>query len=133
MRLFAVAIVGLVVSGCAASTHKVAALEREAPPTPSQIADRHTAMAEERRMTPNEAEKFDIAVVGGRCAPKALSDYAVVSCVHEKPCNGFGRRMADGRVLCACFTTEGGCPEGTYCNVRTRECTKASVDPFHAQ
>jgi hypothetical protein len=121
-----------VAAGCAADRRPFE-LNREAPTTAQQIAERQAALSARGPMEPNASEKFDVAVVGGSCAPKTRAKYAVVACVNERPCHGFGLRLPDGTVTCACFERRGGCEEGTFCNQRTRTCTKVPDDLYHTQ
>ncbi len=131
----AVAIVAIVaIALLAACTHQVASLANEPPASDRQIAERQATLSGAgRKMEPTSAERFDIAVVGGSCAPKVTAKFAVTACVAEKPCNGHGLRIASGEVVCACYEVRGGCADGTFCNRRSRTCMKLPEDPYHAQ
>ena len=118
--------------GCAA-TRDTATLEREPPASAQQVAQRQAAMAQRRPMEPTAAEKFDIAVIGGSCAPRLGAKFAVTACVNEQPCNGYGTRLPGGRLACACFEVPGGCESGSFCNHRTRQCVKLPGDQYHTQ
>jgi hypothetical protein len=119
-------------AGCAAERRPLE-LNREAPPTAQQIAEKQGALSARRPMEPNASERFDVAVVGGSCAPRTRAKHAVVACVNERPCNGFGLRLPDGTVTCACFERRGGCEESSFCNQRTRTCMKLPDDLYHVQ
>ena len=123
----------LVLLGACASTHQVAALDNEPPATDRQIAERTAALSRNRQMEPGPGERYDIAVIGGACAPKVLAKFAVTSCVAEKPCNGVGLRLADRSVVCACFEVRGGCASDSFCHLRSRTCTWLPDDKYHAQ
>ena len=124
--------VATLLAGCV-GPGQVASLERERPPGESEIAQRQALLAETRQMAPAPFEKFDVAVVGGTCAPKVGAKFAVTACVNEQPCNGFGTRLAGGRLACACFEVAGGCGDGSFCNLRSRECVKLPADQYHTR
>lgn len=88
---------------------RVASLDNERPLTEREIVERQSLLSGKRQMEPTTAERFDITVVGGACAPKAEAKFAVTSCVNEQPCNGHGLRVADGKTICACYEVVGGC------------------------
>ncbi len=122
----------LALAACA--TGQVAELENERPLSEKEVAERLSALSKgDRKMLPTAAERFDIAIVGGSCAPKPSAKFAVTSCVNDKPCNGHGLRMTDGSIVCACYETRGGCGEGQFCHARTFSCTKAPADLYHTQ
>ena len=110
---------------------RVASLDNERPSTEREIAERQSLLSGKRQMEPTSSERFDVVVVGGTCAPKVNAKFAVTSCVNEKPCNGHGLRAADGKTVCACYETAGGCQAGTFCNQRSRECAKLPADLYH--
>ncbi len=126
------AVLGVVLGACA-GPGRVAALDNEPVPTEREIAQRQALLSGQRQMQPTSAERFDIAVVGGSCAPKVSAKFAVVSCVNEQACNGHGLRSANGTVACACYEVRGGCQADTFCNQRTRQCTKLPADAYHAR
>ena len=119
-------------SGCA-STNQVAALDNEPPATERQIAERQSALSRTRQMQPGPAERFDVAIIGGTCAPKVAAKFALTACVDDKPCNGHGLRLADGSVVCACFAVRNGCEADSFCHARSRTCTKRPNDKYHVQ
>ena len=129
-RLLAIFVLTLL-SACA--THQVAALDNEPPATDRQIAQRTALLSRGREMEPGPAERFDVAVIGGTCAPKIGAKFAVTSCVDEKPCNGVGIRLADKSVVCACFAVRGGCDADSFCHLRSRACAKRPDDKYHVQ
>jgi hypothetical protein len=64
----------------------------------------------------------------GDCAP-TLAPGLKGTCINGRPCNGFGFRNEKGAWECGCYTTKGGCPDGTACSPRTRSCMKvAEID-----
>jgi len=129
LAIFAIVALALL----AACGHQVASLPNEPPASDRDIAEHHAMLAGGRKMEPTPSERFDIAVVGGTCAPKVTAKFAVTACVDEKPCNGHGLRIAGGDVVCACYEVRGGCASGTFCNRRSRTCMKLPEDPYHAQ
>ena len=133
-RLTAFALVAIVLVLIAACANRVASLPNEPPLRDRQIAQRQAVLSGAgRKMEPTSSERFDIAVEGGSCAPKVTAKFAVTACVAEKPCNGHGLRIASGEVVCACYEVRGGCDSQTFCNRRTRTCTKLPQDTYHAQ
>ena len=130
-RLLAIAALALL-GGCATS-QRIAALENEPPATERQIAERQALLSGKRQMQPSSTERYDIAVVGGSCAPKVEAKFAVTACVNERPCNGHGLRLPDGSVVCACYEVRGGCEPETFCHQRTRTCTKLPAATYHVQ
>lgn len=130
-RLLGILILGLL-SACA-STTQVATLDNEPPATEQQIAERQAALSRTRQMQPGPTERYDVAVIGGVCAPKVSAKFAVTACVNEKPCNGMGLRIADGSVVCACFEVRGGCDADSFCHARSRLCTKRPDEKYHVQ
>jgi hypothetical protein len=133
-RLTAFALVAIVLVLIAACASQVASLPNEKPLSDREIAARQAVLAGAgRTMEPTSSERFDIVVVGGSCAPKVTAKFAVSACVAEKPCNGHGLRIASGEVVCACYEVRGGCDGGSFCNRRTRTCSKLPQDTYHAQ
>jgi hypothetical protein len=130
-RLLAILIVGLL-SACA-STVPVATLDNEPPATEQQIAKRQAALSRTRQMQPGPTERYDVAVIGGSCAPKVTAKFALTACVDEKPCNGAGFRLEDGSIVCACFQVRGGCDADSFCHARSRQCTKRPDEKYHVQ
>ena len=136
-RLLAILILGLL-GGCA-STPPVATLDNEPPATEQQIAKRQAALSRSRQMQPGPTERYDVAVIGGTCAPKVPAKFAVTACVDEKPCNGAGFRLEDGSIVCACFQVRGGCDADSFCHARsasapsapTKSITCSSGDDLH--
>ena len=132
MRLAHLLLAVALSAGCAIE-RRALELDREAAPSAQQIADRQSAISKSRPMEPNALEKFDVAVVGGSCAPKKQAKRAVVACVNDRPCNGVGLRLPNGSIECACFERRGGCDADSFCDDRTRRCLKVPDDPYHAQ
>ncbi len=130
-KLFLITLIAVL--GACASPGRIAALDNEPLPTEREISERRALLSGQRQMQPTSAERFDIAVVGGGCAPKLSAKFAVVSCVNEQACNGHGLRSADGSVACACYELRGGCQADTFCNQRTRQCTKLPADAYHTR
>ena len=130
-RLLGIFILALL--GACTSTNQVAALDNEPPATERQIAERKAALSRTRQMQPGPAERFDVAVIGGTCAPKVAAKFALTACVNDKPCNGHGLRLADGSVVCACFEVHDGCEVDSFCHARSRTCTKRPDDKYHVQ
>jgi hypothetical protein len=130
----AVALIGLlVVAAACTSGGRVAMLKGEPALTKEQIAERQAMLARGEPMRPTPAERFDIAVVGGECAPKKSAKHAITACVDDKPCNGFGLRTVAGAVVCACYEVRDGCPADTFCHQGTRTCTKLPDDKYHVR
>ena len=127
-----VALVATLLSACATQA-MLPALDNEPPASDQQIAERQRMLSEKRPMQPGPDERFDIAVVGGTCAPKTNAKFAVTSCVNEQACNGHGLRTPDGSIVCACYTIRGGCDAETFCHVRFRSCVKLPADNYHVQ
>lgn len=130
MRQLALLIAALVVAACT-FPGQVAVLETEPAPTEKQLAERRVLLASERPMQPVPGERYDIAEVGGACAPQIAAKFAVTACVNNRPCNGHGLRTREGAVACACYDTPGGCAQDSFCNVRTRICTRLPADSYH--
>lgn len=105
-------------------------LKPEAPPLPQQLAQQQALIGNGAAMRPTPAERFDVAIVGGACAPKRISKEAVTACIDERPCNGFGLRTPQGRVVCACFQVMGGCDAESFCHSGTRQCTKEGEEKY---
>lgn len=118
--------------GCA-TERPALELEREASASPKQVAEKQSAISRPREMAPNALEKYDVAVIGGSCAPKKPAKRAVVACVNDRPCNGVGLRLPNGAIECACFERRGGCDADSFCDDRTRRCVKLPDDPYHPQ
>jgi hypothetical protein len=121
-----------VLAGCA-GPRQIASLDRERPASERDILERQALLAAQRQMEPTPSEKFDIAVIGGNCAPKTNAKFAVTACVNEQPCNGFGTRLKDGRLACTCYEVVGGCDSDSFCSHRTHQCVKLPADPYHAR
>lgn len=128
-RLLPMILVALL-AGCST---QIASLDHERSLTEQEIAERHAFLASPQTMQPTPSEKFDIAVVGGNCAPKVNAKLSVTACVNDKPCNGFGTRLPDGQLVCACYEVAGGCESGTFCNHRTHQCVKLPADQYHTR
>ncbi len=133
MKRFLMAAVGLALVTACTAPGRVAMLEAEPAPGEQVIAQRQAQLARGERMVPAAGERFDIAIVGGSCAPKPLAKFAVTACVDERPCNGHGLRAADGKVACACYEVRGGCAADTFCHLRSRSCTKLPAATYHVQ
>jgi hypothetical protein len=130
----AVALISLLVAVAACTSGgRVAVLKREPALTKEQIAERQATLARGEPMRPTASERFDIAVVGGECAPRKSAKRAITACVDDKPCNGFGLRTAAGAIVCACYEVRDGCPADSYCHQGTRACTKLPDDKYHVQ
>ena len=112
---------------------RVAVLDSEPAASEQQVAERRAQLSRQQGMAPGSAERFDIVVVGGSCAPKPPAKFAVTSCVNDRPCNGHGLRSADGSVACACYEVRGGCEADTFCHLRSRSCSKLPDATYHAQ
>lgn len=132
MRTLLSLFLAAVLAGCVLPA-QVASLEHERPPSEREIAQRQAVLAERRAMEPTPSERFDVAVVGGSCAPKSSAKFAVTACVNEQPCNGYGMRLSGGRLACACYEVVGGCESGSFFNHRTRQCMKLPADPYHTR
>lgn len=120
----------LVLVGCTGA-RQMATLDREKPSSEREIASRRALLGTPLPMEPSPFEKFDIAVVGGSCAPKINAKFAVSACVNEQPCNGYGTRLPGGKLDCACYEVAGGCDGRSFCNHRTHQCTKLPGDTYH--
>lgn len=81
-----------------------------APLTPAQPVERLAPLP-----------RVEVEYGEGDCAPR-YANGARGTCINSQPCNGFGFRDASGRLECACFAANGGCPDGQACSVRTRAC-----------
>jgi hypothetical protein len=129
-RLAIISALLVIAAGCAASGGKVAELPREPPLSEKQIAERQALFSASGVMRPTAAERFDVAVVGGACAPKPLSRKGITACVNNRPCNGFGLRTAEGAIVCACYQVRDGCPAGNSCDTGTRECRPSGGEKY---
>ncbi len=59
----------------------------------------------------------------GDCAPRYRKAGAVGTCIADKPCRGFGV-LENGRAVCACYATRGGCGVDERCDPRGAQCVK---------
>lgn len=59
----------------------------------------------------------------GDCAPRYRKAGAVGTCIAGKACRGFGV-LENGRAVCACYATRGGCGVDERCDPRGAQCVK---------
>ena len=57
----------------------------------------------------------------GDCAPRFAYGMRG-TCINNKPCNGFGVKSKEGKVICECFGIRDGCPSETICSIMRRAC-----------
>jgi hypothetical protein len=59
----------------------------------------------------------------GDCAPRYRKAGLTGTCIEEKPCRGFGV-LENGRAICTCYATRGGCAADERCEPRGAQCVK---------
>src|SRR5437764_8275025 len=62
----------------------------------------------------------------GGCEP-IFADGSKGTCINDRPCNGFGFRDPDGKLVCRCFDNP-SCNEGFVCSARWRTCVRPRND-----
>lgn len=65
----------------------------------------------------------------GGCEPRYANGRSG-TCIGGKPCRGFGV-LEDGRAVCMCYGTRGGCAEGFRCDTRGAQCVKDGEGEFN--
>jgi hypothetical protein len=73
------------------------------------------------------APRIELDYGSGDCAP-VLRDGTRGTCIDNRPCNGFGFKDPQGRIVCACYEVSGGCPADSVCSIRRRACVRQPDD-----
>ncbi len=91
----------------------------------SSVEPRRTEFASKAQPVPLRAA---VASRGG-CEPRYGND-RTGTCIDNKPCRGFGV-LENGRAVCMCFATRGGCAEGQRCDTRGAQCVRDDMAEFN--
>lgn len=108
-----------ILAGCAQNEN--ARREREAERIPKEEAARREAARPSIEIPPPPPEPR-VVPSQGTCAPPADNLTFFGSCCNGEPCNGQCVAAGETRIVCSCFDTVGGCPQGQVCCKLRRGC-----------
>ena len=68
----------------------------------------------------------------GGCEPRYRNGQTG-TCINQQPCRGFGVRETDGRAVCICYITRGGCADEERCDAQEGQCVKDDEREFNRE